>query len=414
MGATGAITDVAGIRVGHVQKSGDGWLSGVTVVLPPPGTVGSVDVRGGGPATHETDSLDPTTLSRTVDAVVLTGGSAFGLAAAHGAQRWCEENGRGFPVPGGLVPIVPAAAIFDLGRGGDFAARPGRGHGLRGHGRRRRAAGRARRRTRQRRSRHRSRSSAGDTYKGGVGTASITLENISETVRCRRGHSGRQRAGTTVRHIAQRTEPGSVRLSEERASTPRVSAAGRKPRLQRRRRAARRRLNTTLVVVATNAILDKADCKRTASAAHAGLARALDPSHTLADGDTVFCLATGAVALDRSSEAARQVSLITLQSAAADVVRLAILDGIARAEAVTHAGGRLWCIRTLSALRLLDLTFGPQWRSVVCWLSALLCPFVAGRHQPINQKRPRSCPVQAGGLRQTTVSGGYGQEGRGH
>src|SRR6476659_4057494 len=131
----GAITDVTGIRVGHVQRSGivqlpdggvqsDGWLTGVTVVLPPPGTVGSVDVRGGGPATFETDALDPGTLSQRVDAVVLTGGSAFGLAAAHGAQRWCEENGRGFPVPGGLVPIVPAAAIFDLGRGGDFSARP--------------------------------------------------------------------------------------------------------------------------------------------------------------------------------------------------------------------------------------------------------------------------------------------------
>src|SRR6478672_8655881 len=123
MGATG-ITYVAGIRIGHVQKSADGWLSGVTVVLPPPGTVGSVDVRGGGPATHETDALDPTTLTATVDAVVLTGGSAFGLAAAHGAQRWCEEQGRGFAVPGGVVPIVPAAAIFDLGRGGDFGARP--------------------------------------------------------------------------------------------------------------------------------------------------------------------------------------------------------------------------------------------------------------------------------------------------
>uniref|UniRef100_UPI003217D86E P1 family peptidase n=1 Tax=uncultured Arthrobacter sp. TaxID=114050 RepID=UPI003217D86E len=98
-------------------------------------------------------------------------------------------------------------------------------------------------------------------------------------------------------------------------------------------------LNTTLVVVATNAILDKAECNRTASAAHAGLARALDPSHTLADGDTVFCLATGALALDRGSEAARQVSLITLQSAAADVVRLAILDGIGCAESVSTPAG---------------------------------------------------------------------------
>ena len=83
-----AITDVPGLRVGHAGRTDEGWLSGVTVVLPPAGTVGSVDVRGGGPGTHETDALDPTTLTWTVDAVVLTGGSAFGLAAAHGAQRW--------------------------------------------------------------------------------------------------------------------------------------------------------------------------------------------------------------------------------------------------------------------------------------------------------------------------------------
>ncbi len=121
-----------------------------------------------------------------------------------------------------------------------------------------------------------------------------------------------------------------MRLSEERASTQRVSDAP--PPAPP--------LNTTLVVVATNAVLDKAECKRTASAAHAGLARALNPSHTLADGDTVFCLATGAVALDRGSEAARQLSLITLQSAAADVVRLAILDGIAAAAAVETPAGR--------------------------------------------------------------------------
>ena len=151
----GAITDVTGIRVGHVQRSGidqgsgtvherdggvpddAGWLTGVTVVLPPAGTVGSVDVRGGGPATFETDALDPTTLSQRVDAVVLTGGSAFGLVAARGAQRWCEENGRGLPVPGGLVPIVAAAAIFDLGPRRRLRRPPGRGDGLRGNCRRR-------------------------------------------------------------------------------------------------------------------------------------------------------------------------------------------------------------------------------------------------------------------------------------
>ncbi|WP_026537572.1 P1 family peptidase [Arthrobacter sp. 9MFCol3.1] len=311
-GATGAITDVAGIRVGHVQKSGDGWLSGVTVVLPPPGTVGSVDVRGGGPATHETDALDPTTLSQTVDAVVLTGGSAFGLAAAQGAQRWCEENGRGFPVPGGLVPIVPAAAIFDLGRGGDFSARPGEAMGY--------AATAAAAGQPDGHDVERGNVGAGTgaaigrgTYKGGVGTASRTLENGVVVAALAVVNALGLPFGTSP----QQAEPGSAPPSQPPP------------------------LNTTLVVVATDAVLDKADCKRTASAAHAGLARALNPSHTLADGDTVFALATGAVALDRSTPTARQISLITLQGAAADVVRLAILDGISQAEAVTTAAGTL-------------------------------------------------------------------------
>ncbi|BCW72305.1 hypothetical protein NicSoilB8_33490 [Arthrobacter sp. NicSoilB8] len=321
MGATGAITDVAGIRVGHVQKTDDGWLTGVTVVLPPPGTVGSVDVRGGGPGTHETDALDPTTLSSTVDAVVLTGGSAFGLAAAHGAQRWCEENGRGFAVPGGLVPIVPAAAIFDLGRGGDFLARPGEAMGY--------AATAAAAAQPDGHDVDRGNVGAGTgaaigrgTYKGGVGTASITLDN-----------------GVVVAALAVVNALGlPFGTSPQKASAAAAKAGngGTDPKLTEAPP-----LNTTLVVVATDAVLDKAECKRTASAAHAGLARALNPSHTLADGDTVFALATGAVALDRSTPAARQLGLITLQSAAADVVRLAILDGIARAEAVTTAAGTL-------------------------------------------------------------------------
>ncbi|WP_160664318.1 P1 family peptidase [Pseudarthrobacter sp. ATCC 49987] len=346
-----AITDVPGVRVGHAGRVGEGWLSGVTVVLPPAGTVGSVDVRGGGPGTHETDALDPTTLTRTVDAIVLSGGSAYGLAAAHGAQRWCEENGRGFAVPGGLVPIVPAAAIFDLGRGGDFAARPDAAMGY---------AATADAAARQEgHDVERGNVGAGTgaligrgKYKGGVGTASITLDNgvvvgvlaVVNALGLPFETSVANAAKSANPDGAADPEPGSVRLcgghdggvpwpslrgegagGEERASTQRVSNLP--------------PLNTTLVVVATNAMLDKAECKRTASAAHAGLARALNPSHTLADGDTVFCLATGALALDRSSESARQVSLITLQSAAADVVRLAILDGIARAEAVSTPAG---------------------------------------------------------------------------
>ncbi|MHC6221839.1 P1 family peptidase [Arthrobacter sp. MMS24-S77] len=305
---TSKITDVPGIRVGHVQRIGDGWLSGVTVVLPPQGTVGSVDVRGGGPGTHETDALDPTTLVPTVDAVVLTGGSAFGLITAHGAQRWCEEQGRGFAVPGGVVPIVPAAAIFDLGRGGDIAARPDEAMGYEA------AAAAAASSEHADVGRGNVGAGAGavigrGAFKGGVGTSSITLDN-----------------GVVVGALAVVNAlgmPFSPQQADPGSSDPAAPPA----------------LNTTLVVVATNVVLDPAECKRTASAAHAGLARALSPSHTLADGDTVFALATGAVGLDRSSEQARQVSLITLQSAAADVVRLAVLDGVASAETTTTAAG---------------------------------------------------------------------------
>jgi L-aminopeptidase/D-esterase-like protein len=303
----GAITDVPGIRVGHQQKADGGWLSGVTVVLPPPGTVGSVDVGGGGPATHETDALGPTTLTSAVDAVVLTGGSAYGLVTAHGAQRWCEENGRGFAVPGGVVPIVAAAAIFDLGRGGDFTARPDAGMGY--------AAAAAAAAQKEGHDVGRGNVGAGTgaligrTYKGGVGTASVTLES-----------------GVIVAALAVVNALGVPFGTPEPAVVPAPPAPP--------------PLNTTLVVVATNALLDKTECNRTASAAQAGIARALNPSHTLADGDTVFCLATGGITLDRSTEAARQISLITLQSAAADVVRSAILDGVFSAEAVTTPAGQ--------------------------------------------------------------------------
>ncbi|MEE9098271.1 P1 family peptidase [Pseudarthrobacter phenanthrenivorans] len=309
----GTIADVPGIRVGHVQKDADGWLTGVTVVLPPQGTVGSVDVQGGGPATHETDALDPTTLVSNVDAVVLTGGSAYGLVSAAGAQRWCEEHGRGFPVPGGLVPIVPAAAIFDLGRGGDFAARPTPDMGY--------AAAAAAAAHKEGHDVGRGNVGAGTgaligrgQFKGGAGTASVTLEN-----------------GVVVGALAIVNALG---VPFGSTGPDPVSRADSQP------------LNTTLVVVATNAVLDVAECKRTASASHAGIARALNPSHTLADGDTVFCLATGAVALDRSDDAARQISLITLQSAAADVVRLAILDGVAAAAPVSTPAGEYGAYRT--------------------------------------------------------------------
>ncbi len=305
----GSITDVPGVRVGQVQRQEDGWLTGVTVVLPPPGSIGGVDVRGGGPGTHETDALDPRTLVPTVDAVVLTGGSAFGLVTAHGVQRWCAEQGRGFPVsdrPGEVVPIVPAAAIFDLGRGGVFGHHPDEQmgydaavaagaapeHGPVARGTVGAGTGAA---------------IAGQRFKGGVGTASIRIAG-----------------GAVVGAIAVVNAAGApVAMSGGVPEPPPWAAAGTE------------QPNTTLAVVVTDAALDPAETSRTATAAHDGMARALDPVHTMADGDTVFALATGRLELP-SDRPARIASLIALQAAAASAVRLAVLDGIARATPVRN------------------------------------------------------------------------------
>lgn len=317
----GRITEVPGVRVGHAERIGEGWLSGVTVVLPPPGTVGSVDVRGGGPGTHGTDALDPSTLVPTVDAVVLTGGSAYGLASAGGAQLWCEEQGLGFPVQGGVVPIVPAAAIFDLGRGGDFRARPdlemgyqaARDAGSRepGHDVERGAIGAGT-----------GALIAQGAYKGGLGTSAVHLDG---------GIVVGALAIVNALGVPQfPAETGTAAIREKSGSAQKDAHAA----------PAAGSLNTTLAVVVTNAALEVAQCRRTATAAHAGLARALNPSHTLADGDTVFALSTGgSAAWTGLDPAARTAFLIGLQSAAAEAVRRAILDGVAQASGVTTPAG---------------------------------------------------------------------------
>ncbi len=302
--AHGSITDVPGLRVGHAQREDEGWLTGVTVVLPPPGTVGGVDVRGGGPGTHETDALDPRTLVPTVDAVALTGGSAYGLVAARGVQRWCEEQGRGFPVsdrPGEVVPIVPAAAVFDLGRGGDFAARPDQEMGYQAAV----AAGSTAEHAEVARGTVGAGTGAaiaGQRFKGGVGTASVRISG-----------------GPVVGAIAVVNAAGAPITPGAPVPDPPPWATS--------------PMNTTLVVVATDAALDPAEASRTATAAHDGLARALDPVHTLADGDTVFALATGRLELP-SDHPARVTALVALHAAAATAVRLAVLDGVTRATEV--------------------------------------------------------------------------------
>lgn len=261
--SAGHLPGMPDVLVGHATADGDGWRTGCTVVLPPPGTVGGVAVGGGAPGTRETDALAPGTLVDTVDAVLLSGGSAYGLAAADGVMTWCEQAGRGFVVsppgvePAVRVPIVPAAVVFDLGRGGDPRARPDARFG---------AAAAAAAATggdapvpEGRVGAGTGALVAGGTAPGGVGVAGTTLPD-----------------GTRVAALVVANAAG-VPAGWEGGAVP----AG--PGL----------LNTTLVVVVTDAALDVAATTRLAWAAHPGLARAVSPSHTLVDGDVVLALATG-------------------------------------------------------------------------------------------------------------------------
>lgn len=319
-----AITDVPGIRVGQSERVGDGWLTGVTVVVPPPeGAVAGVDVRGGGPGTRETDLLDPRNVVDRVHAVVLTGGSALGLAAVDGVVQRLLADGVGFPVggPGEVVPIVPAAVIFDLGRGGAFTQRPDAELGAAAYD----AAGVADARV------HEGSHGAGTGarvggLKGGVGTASTTLPD-----------------GTVVGALAVVNAVGSA-VDPETGElwAARHCLDGDLPGLQRphprdldaaRQRAAehpdpRPPLATTLVVLATDTTLTKAQCQKVSGIGHDGLARAINPVHTMYDGDTVFTLATG------SRPAAGAAGFHALLTAAADTVTRAVARGVVHATSV--------------------------------------------------------------------------------
>ncbi|MCV7030670.1 P1 family peptidase [Mycobacterium sherrisii] len=322
-----ALTDVGGIRVGHYQRLdpevtlGAGWATGVTVVLTPPGTVGAVDCRGGAPGTRETDLLDPANTVRYVDAVVLAGGSAYGLAAADGVMRWLEEHDHGLALSGGLVPIVPGAVIFDLPVGGwdcrptaefGYAACETAGAdvaiGTVGVGVGARAG----------------------VLKGGVGTASTTLPS-GVTV-------GAVVAVNCVGDVVDPTTglPWMTELVREfeLRSPPRdqIDALG-----QLRRDP--EPLNTTIAVVATDAALTAAPCRRVAIAAHDGLARAIRPAHTPLDGDTIFALATGAVEVPPPADTPAGMSPETplvadVGAAAADCLARATLAGVLAAESI--------------------------------------------------------------------------------
>ncbi len=278
MNPRGCVTDVAGIRVGHAQRAGRGWRTGTTVVLLPPDTVAGVDVHGGGPGTRETDLLHPTATMPAVHALCLTGGSAYGLAAAGGVMRWLEEHSIGFQVgaqPGEVVPIVPAAVIFDLGRGGTFGHRPDESFGYR-------AAQAARARRSPQGSVGAGTGARARGLQGGVGTASVTLPN-----------------GVVVAALAVVNAAGSVIDPATGLPWEHGHLSLRRPTAEQRRlvrdvmATATPPLNTTIGLVATTADLSKAECSKFASVAHDGLARAVRPVHSMLDGDTVFAVATG-------------------------------------------------------------------------------------------------------------------------
>ncbi|ALE72033.1 hydrolase [Pseudonocardia sp. EC080610-09] len=313
-GTGNGLTDVTGLRVGHAALTGPGARSGSTVVLAPPGgAVAGADVRGAAPGTRETDLLLPTATVQRVHAITLSGGSAFGLDAASGVMARLERDGEGFPVPGAVVPIVPAAVVFDLGRGGDPAARPTAetgaaaydaahdgpvGQGSVGAGTGAVAGG----------------------LRGGIGTASAVLGSGATVAALVVLNS----AGTAVDPATGVPFGARYGLPGEFPGAP--APADRVAELYEGH------VNplgtaTTLVVLATDAALDKPGCTRLATMAHDGLARSIHPVHTLRDGDCAFGLATG------TGPAPDVAGTFELQAAAADVTARAVVHALLAAEA---------------------------------------------------------------------------------
>ncbi|MFZ1126157.1 MAG: P1 family peptidase [Candidatus Baltobacteraceae bacterium] len=299
--AAGSIVDVPGISVGHAHDVSA--RTGCTVVLTGRGAVCGVDVRGAAPGTRETDTLAPASHLEIVHALVLSGGSAFGLDAACGVMRVLEERGIGFAVGPFFVPIVPAAVLFDL-FAGDGGVRPDGAMGA--------AAARA--------------ASREPPAEGRVGVgAGATVAKLAGPQRARDsgvGTASARHGELIVGALAVANAVGSIydwRTGEAVA----LPLPGGEPYDERALLAQWQRLplagaNTTLAVVATNANLRKVDATKVAQMAHDGLARVVVPAHLSLDGDTIFACATGGVA----------APLDLVGAMAADVVAEAILRGV--------------------------------------------------------------------------------------
>jgi L-aminopeptidase/D-esterase-like protein len=304
-----------GFEVGHWTDTDA--ATGCTVVLPPPeGAVASGEVRGGGASTREIELLSPIANAARVHGVLLTGGSAFGLAAADGVMRWLERNGRGYDTPGGLVPLVPGAVVYDL-ISGDPARRPGPAEGEAACDAAREdpelgsvgagtgvAVGKLRGRE--------------FAVKSGVGLAKQHMPQGAKLVALAVangwgdviGEDGQVLAGT-------RGDDGAFVRTTQQLRTRLIEL----PTFRR----AEPLEHTTLVCLMTDADLTKAECGIVAKMAHAGMARAVDPVHSAADGDVVFMLATGT---------APRVEPLIVGVIAAALTAEAIRDGCLQATAV--------------------------------------------------------------------------------
>jgi L-aminopeptidase/D-esterase-like protein len=304
------LTRVPGLKVGHVTLTGR--PTGCTVVLAEDGAVGGVDVRGAAPGTRETDLLSPLNTVDRVHAIVLAGGSAFGLDAAGGTVRWLEEHGIGFQTRVARVPIVPSAILFDLGVG-DARVRPTADCGYR-------AAAEA---------------SAAPVVEGSVGAgAGATVGKLRGLGRAMKGGIGsaavEREDGLIVAALVAVNSLGDVIDPETGRVVAGVRAEGGTDLADARRLlrsgtvpAPHSLENTTLAVVATNARLTKSEATKVAQMAHDGFARAIWPVHTPADGDTVFALATGS---RRAGD-----DLLIIGALAADVTARAIIRAVERA-----------------------------------------------------------------------------------
>ena len=313
------ITDVAGIRIGSASDAK--IATGTTAIVFDEPAVVAVDVRGGAPGTIETDLLEPHRTVERIDAVVLSGGSAFGLEAASGVQAWLREQGRGFALGGVRIPVVSGAILFDLLNGGDKGW--GRFSPYRELGYAAAAAANV--------------DFALGTAGAGYGANTVNLKGGLGSA------SAQVRSGHRIGALAAVNAAGSVTVGDsphfwaapfeqDNEFGGRGFPANIPPEALVVRTKGRPRENTTIAVVATDAALTKAQAKQLAVMAQDGLARAIYPAHTTIDGDTVFAVATGRRAL------AEPMDLAELGAIAANVLARAIARGVYAADKLPFAG----------------------------------------------------------------------------